>query len=72
MTNPMCYFVKKSGESVNTSYTAFKNHMTLEEAKAEAERLAKKEDDKFDVYQIHWVGSVAPVATPLKWTMASE
>ena len=41
-------------------------HGSLDAAKAEAERLARKQNDRFLVFEL--VGVVAPAQPPLAWT----
>ena len=45
-------------------------HGSLDAAKAEAERLARKQSDRFMVFEL--IGVVAPAQPPLAWTWRRE
>jgi hypothetical protein len=45
-------------------------HGSLDAAKAEAERLARKQNDRFMVFEL--IGVVGPTQPPLAWTWQRE
>jgi hypothetical protein len=45
-------------------------HGSLDAAKAEAERLARKQNDRFMVFEL--IGVVGPMQPPLAWTWRRE
>ena len=45
-------------------------HSSLDAAKAEAERLAQKQNDRFMVFEL--IGVVGPTQSPVAWTWREE